>query len=333
MNRLTDNKIVLVTRPTRLAELVVRFNTVSQARFYIEHQGADFLDYQREDETYHHALMEAQTVLAELGRVQTVDRAFLPNFVFAPDDTVVTLGQDGLVANTLKYLDGQPVVGVNPDPARWDGKLLPFKVCDLAKVIPEVLAHGRHTKTVTMAKATLNNGQTMYAVNDLFIGPRTHSSARYVIQSGKASETHSSSGVIVSTGMGSTGWFKSLMTGAAAISQSAASLLVRPEAESAMAARGRTDARPPRLQTNMRTEFAWDANYLFFTVREPFPTMTTGASLVFGRVTSESPLRLQSLMAENGVIFSDGIEKDFLEFNSGTQAVIGLAERKGLLVE
>ncbi len=171
MNRLTDNKIVLVTRPTRLAELVVRFNTVSQARFYIEHQGADFLDYQREDETYHHALVEAQTVLAELGRVQTVDRAFLPNFVFAPDDTVVTLGQDGLVANTLKYLDGQPVVGVNPDPARWDGKLLPFKVCDLTKVIPEVLAHGRHTKTVTMAKATLNNGQTMYAVNDLFIGP------------------------------------------------------------------------------------------------------------------------------------------------------------------
>jgi hypothetical protein len=40
MNRLTDNKIVLVTRPTRLAELVIRFNTVSQARFYVEHQDA-----------------------------------------------------------------------------------------------------------------------------------------------------------------------------------------------------------------------------------------------------------------------------------------------------
>src|SRR5271166_6007307 len=107
MNRLTDNKIVLVTRPTRLAELVVRFNTVSQARFYIEHQGADFHDYQREDEVYHHALVAAQTALAELGRVQVVDRGFLPNFVFAPDDTIVTLGQDGLVANTLKYLNGQ----------------------------------------------------------------------------------------------------------------------------------------------------------------------------------------------------------------------------------
>ena len=126
MNRLTDNKIILVLRPTRLAELVARFNTVSQAKFYIEHQGADFSDYCREDEIYHHALRETQSVLAQIGRVQTIDRSFLPNFVFAPDDTIVTLGQDGLVANTLKYLNGQPVVGVNPDPGRWDGKLLPI---------------------------------------------------------------------------------------------------------------------------------------------------------------------------------------------------------------
>ena len=83
---------------------------------------------------------------------------------------------------------------------------------------------------------------------------------------------------------------------------------------------------------NVPTEFAWDADYLFFTVREPFPTKTTGATLVFGRVTAETPLQLESRMAENGVIFSDGIENDFLEFNSGTQAVIGLAERQGLLV-
>lgn len=320
MNRLTDNKIVLVTRPTRLAELVVRFNTVSQARFYVEHQGADFSDYLREDETYHHALVDTQKILAQMGRVQTIDRGFLPNFVFAANDIVVTLGQDGLVANTLKYLNGQPVVGVNPDPARWDGKLLPFKVGDLGKIIPEVFTHGRRTHTVTMAKATLNNGQAMYGVNDLFIGPRSHTSARYVIHSGEASEAQSSSGVIVSTGMGSTGWLKSLLTGAAAITRSTGAM--------------REQLTPgTRVRMNVKTEFAWDSNYLFFTVREPFPTHTTGASLVFGRVTDKRPLVLESRMAENGVIFSDGIEKDFLEFNSGAQATIGIAERKGLLVE
>jgi NAD kinase len=320
MIRQSENKIVLITRATRLAELVVRYNTVSQARFYIEHQGADFSDYLREDEVYRQSLAEAQETLARLGRVQLVERNFLPNFVFGPDDTVVVLGQDGLVANTLKYLDGQHVVGVNPDPERWDGRLLPFRTTDLPKILPEALARKRPLRTVTMAKATLNNGQVLHAVNDLFIGQKTHTSARYVIQVGTLTETQSSSGVIVSTGLGSTGWLKSLLTGAAAITQSVSS------------ARLRETARQDRLELHAKSEFACDANYLCYTVREPFPTRTTGASVVFGRVTPESPLILESRMSENGVIFSDGIEKDFVEFNSGTQAVISVAEKNGFLI-
>ena len=332
MTRLTDRKIILVTRPTRLAELVARFNTVSQARFYIEHQGADFDDYLREDGAYVQSISDAKASLDQLGRVQTVDRSFLPNFVFGPDDTIVAMGQDGLVANTIKYLQGQPVIGVNPDPSRWDGQLLPFRVWDLAKIVPEVFGNRRQIKSVTMAKATLNNGQAMYAVNDLFIGPKSHHSARYTIRLAELSETHSSSGVIVSTGMGSSGWLKSLITGAAATIQSY-NIEAGPASGSMrapMAAMARD--RKSKPEAKVKCEFRWDASHLFFTVREPFPTRTTGASLVFGRVTEETPLILDSLMAENGVIFSDGIEKDFLEFNSGTQAVIGIAERKGALV-
>jgi NAD kinase len=324
MNRQSDRKIVLVTRPTRLAELVTRFNTVSQARFYIEHQGADFADYLREDDAYHQALVKTESVISEIGRLQTVDRSFLANFVFAPEDIIVTLGQDGLVANTLKYLNGQPVVGVNPDPSRWDGRLLPFHVRDLPKVLPEVLLRKRSTHSVTMARITLNNGQTLHGVNDLFIGPKTHCSARYVISMGETSETQSSSGVVVSTGMGSTGWLKSLLTGAAAIAESAAFAMNR---------QGRIDPMPALPGPPVNASFDWDANYLFYTVREPFPTRTTGASMVFGKVTSGAPLILESQMAENGVIFSDGMENDFLEFNSGTQATIDVAERRGLLVE
>jgi len=230
----------------------------------------------------------------------------------------------------LKYLQGQPVVAVNPDPVRWDGKLLPFKVGDLGKLLPEVFARRRPTKSVTMAKANLNNGQVLYAVNDLFIGPKSHGSARYLIRSGEASETHSSSGVIVSTGMGSTGWLKSLLTGAMGVSQSALAIL--PGLTRGAQQPPSSPKQRPRASINVRTEFAWDADYLLFTVREPFPTRTTAASLVFGRVTQETPLTLESQMAENGVIFSDGIEQDFVEFNSGTQAVIGIAERKGLLI-
>jgi NAD kinase len=337
MHRLTDQKVVLVTRLTRLAELIARFNTAGQAKFYVERLGMDFSDYEREDVTYRAALAATRAALEDVARLQLLDRAFLPNFVFGPEDTVVVLGQDGLVANTVKYLAGQPVVGVNPDPARWEGQLLPFGVPDLPRLLPEVLERKRPTQAVTMAEAVLNTGQTLFAVNDLFIGPRSHTSARYVIEITGQRESQSSSGVIVSTGLGSTGWLKSLLTGASAIAQQlgpAPGRLASPEP----AFLDRTERRqpepgpPPPDRGGVSSEFAWDAAYLRFTVREPFPTVTTGAGIVHGRVTRAQPLTLSSHTPEGGVIFSDGIEKDFLEFNSGTRAVIRPAERQGQLV-
>jgi NAD kinase len=310
MNRLTENKIVLVTRPTRLEELVVRFNTVEQAKFYVEHLGADFSDYEREHARYRLAVADAEAALAALGRLQTLRREFLPNFIFGPDDTIVVLGQDGLVANTVKYSDSRPIIGVNPDPARWDGVLLPFAVADLPKIVPEVFAGKRQLKEVTMAKAELGDGQKLYAVNDFFVGVRSHVSARYTISANGREERQSSSGIVVSTGLGSTGWFKSLMAGAVSIAQAASG---------------------EELRLRAREPFAWDADWLYFTVREPFPSKSSAATLVFGRVTPDDPLVVVSQTPEAGVIFSDGVEKDFLEFNSGARATITLAEKKGRL--
>ena len=311
MERRTENKIVLIVRRTRLDELIARFNTESQARFYVEHLGADFSDYQAEDLTYKHAVREAQDILARHGRLQVVDRAFVPNFIFGPRDTVVALGQDGLVANVLKYLDGQLLVGVNPDPGRWEGVLLPFTNSDLDLVMPEVFTEKRPVRDVTMAQARLNTGETLCAVNDLFIGPRTHTSARYTIRIGERAESHSSSGIIVSTGLGSTGWFRSILAGAAGI----ASVL---------------SGRPLEIKENR--EFRWDADYLYFSVREPWPSKTSAADIAFGRVTAVRPLVVVSQMPENGVIFSDGIESDFLRFNAGIEATISVAGKKGHLV-
>jgi len=305
-----DARIVLVTRHTRLEELVVRFNTVEQAKFYIEHLGADFADYEAEHRNYQAALRQTEDALSRCGRVHRLDRGFLPNYLFAPDAIVVVLGQDGLVANSLKYLDGQPVIGVNPDPARWDGVLLPFGPADLAAVVPEVASGRRRHKSITFARARLSDGQELLAVNDLFVGPRSHVSARYMITAGGVSEAQSSSGVIVSTGLGSTGWLRSLMTGATSI------------------AGGATD----EVLAIRERGFAWESDYLYYTVREPFPSRSSQASLVFGRVSPAEPLRLTSQMAGYGVIFSDGIESDFVEFNAGMEATIDVAERRGRLV-
>lgn len=318
MKRLTEDKLVLIVRETRLEELKARFNTVAQARFYVERLGGDFADYEREHSAYSSAVAEVRQTLSELGRVQVVPRALLPNFLFGSGDVVVAVGQDGLVANTLKYLAGQVLVGVNPEPSRYDGQLLPFVPRDLQKLMPEVLRGRRPLHGVTMAKAELNNGQTLYAVNDLFLGPKSHGSARYVLRHAGRDEYQSSSGIIVSTGLGSTGWFSSLLAGARGIARGANSY-----AESDLTDR-REAVAPIRV--------AWDAPHLFFTVREPFPSRTTSVEMVFGQVSAKSGLEIESLMPERGVIFSDGIENDFLEFNSGARARISVADRQGRLV-
>ena len=131
--RATENKIVLIVRKTRLDELIAGFNTEAQARFYVEHLGADFSDYKLEHENYKSAVLETQRNLSLLGRLQTVGREYLTNFIFGDSDTVVVLGQDGLVANVIKYLNGQHVAWVNPDPERWEGVLLPFSVPDFQR--------------------------------------------------------------------------------------------------------------------------------------------------------------------------------------------------------
>jgi hypothetical protein len=197
------------------------------------------------------------------------------------------------------------------------------------KIVPEVFRRVRPTKSVTMAKASLNNGQEIYAVNDLFIGPKTHGSARYTIRFGGKSERHSSSGVIVSTGLGSTGWLSSLIAGAQGV---AATLNSKFTITAADGQSNRPLNNEANAQRPQKLRFPWDADHLFFTVREPFPSNTTGADLVFGKVSKDSPLNIESHMPERGVIFSDGIEADFLEFNSGAKVAIGVADRKGLLV-
>lgn len=311
MDRLSENKIILIIRRTRLDDLIARFNTEDQARFYVEHLGADFADYQLEDHTYKSAVQSAERILSRIGRLHLVDRAYVPNFIFGERDIVVALGQDGLVANVLKYLQDQLLIGVNPDPQRWEGVLLPFTVPELDTILPEVFSAKRPIRDVTIAQVALNTGEILYGVNDLFIGPRSHTSARYTIQFGDRCENHSSSGIIVSTGLGSTGWFRSIIAGATGIASSLSG---------------------HQLKISQKRSFNWDADYLYFSVREPWPSKTSAAEITFGKITANTPLKLVSLMPENGVIFSDGIEPDYLQFNSGTLATITVAGKKGHLV-
>jgi len=306
-------KIVVVTRKTALDELVERFNTREQARFYLERMGASFGEYLSAHEAYAQALTKLKAAIPKDARNQFIGRSFLPTFTFGGRDLVVVLGPDGLVVNTAKYLTTQPLLALNPDAKRIDGILAPFRVEEAGEMLEVTLRGGHTLKRISMAKAELNNGQTLYAVNDLFIGHRSHISARYRLRFKRKMEDQSSSGIIVSTGAGSTGWFRSVVTGAAGIVEAFAH-----------------DKKAREAKEKYR--FDWESGDLCFSVREPFVSKVSAADLIFGRIGAREHLEVISHMPQNGVIFSDGIETDYVEFNSSAIAKIRLAEKKVNLI-
>jgi len=304
----TFDKVVLVTRKTRLMELVERFNTRGQAKFYIEHAGGGFDEYEREDVAYRRAL-EIVRRAVEVGlQVQVLDRALVPSYVFLPSDVIVTLGQDGLVANTAKYAAGQPIVAVNPDPERFDGVLLPFSAEQAGAALLRTLAGRHRARAVTLAEARLADGQRLLAFNDLFIGARSHVSARYRLRWKSSEEAQSSSGVLVSTGAGTTGWMSSVFQMVSGIAQWT----------------GGTPVRPLR--------FEWDDPRLIFVVREPFVSRHSAAAIVTDVIAPGERLEIDSTMPTGGVIFSDGVEADHLAFDSGARVAIGAAADSAHLV-
>ena len=85
-----------------------------------------------------------------------VERNDLDRFVFGPEDVVVAVGQDGLVANVAKYLDGQPVIGINPEPAAT-----PASSCRTSRPRSPTccVIAGTRRPSATMVAASTDDGQ------------------------------------------------------------------------------------------------------------------------------------------------------------------------------
>ena len=294
-------KIVIITKKTQLEELIERYNTREQARFYIEHLGGDFGRYEANHETYQRACQQLKAELPRGVRTQWIEREALPMFQFGEDDTVIAIGPDGLVVNLAKYLRGQTVIAFNPDPRNIDGVLLPFRVADAPMIWRRLERNELSIRNVTMARARTADGQQLLAVNDLFLGAQSHVAARYKIEYRGRSETQISSGVIVSTGAGSTGWRRSIVCGASKLC-------------------GEGDPNENQYR------FALDARKLEFCVREPFESLASGTDIVAGTIKKNETLDLVSQMPQGGVIFGDGVCEDFIAWNAGVEVKVGVAD-------
>jgi NAD kinase len=288
-------RAVVVYRPTDYELLIATHGTRGQAEFFLRSRGQSMDKAEQE----HVAIQEAITSV--LGRIPArwrrtrIARAELSRFLFEPDDVIIAVGQDGLVANVAKYLSGQVVVGVNPLPALFEGRLVLHGLQSVRDVLGTIDA-GRDPSIQerTMVEAKLDDGQTLVALNEVFVGHRSHQSARYRIGIQKKEERQSSSGLICCTGTGATGWALSINN----------------------ATGGKVELPGPIEPV------------LCYFVREAWPSKASGATITIGRFPREEHLVVTSEMNQGGVIFGDGIEEDYLPFDWGRVASIGVGAQR-----
>jgi NAD kinase len=291
-------RVVLVHRRTEYTELLARHATRGQAEFFLNSRGRSIVDVKQRHDQLEAALALVSRSLPEDVRQARVERSDLDRYIFSPEDVIVIVGQDGLVANVAKYLNGQPVIGIDPEPGRNAGVLVPHGALDAGELIADVIAGRASIESRAMVQATLDDGQTLTALNELYVGDDGHQSARYVLTvPGGASERQSSSGVIIATGTGSTGW--------------AASIASDRELQATL---------PPQ-----------NSALLGWYIREAWPSRSTGRSLTAGNLSEVDHLEFV-VESDTLVAFGDGIEDDYLAVGWGQRLTVGVSDRRLNLV-
>ncbi|WP_327432421.1 hypothetical protein [Streptomyces sp. NBC_01236] len=284
-------RVVLVHRTTEYEELVARHGTHGQAAFFLSSRGRDIKEVAERHRRAREALAEVVSAVPMTWRQARVERGDLDRFLFAPEDVVVVVGQDGLVANVAKYLAGQPVVGIDADPGRNPGVLVRHRPRDAGALLAS--AHGGRADELTMVEAVADDTQRLVALNEIYLGAAGHQTARYRLgldEYGGAVEPQASSGVLVGTGTGASGWLRSVWQ-----------------------ERGGTQPLPGPT----------DERLLWF-VREAWPSPATGTSLVSGELTASARLSL-TVESDRLIAFGDGMEADTVQLVWGQTVRVGVA--------
>lgn len=286
-------RVVIIHRRTEYDELLGRHGTRGQAAFFLATRGRDLEELEERHHLTARAIAHVAASLPTDWRRGMVEREDIPRFLFAPDDLVVVVGQDGLVANVAKYLTGQPVIGIDPEPGRNAGVLVTHSPSDAAGL----LRGGGVVQERTMVQAVLDDGQRLLALNEIFVGHPSHQTARYLLSAaGAAGEHQASSGLIVATGTGATGWCSS----------------VARERHSTLAMPGPAERR------------------LLWFVREAWPSVATATDHTEGELR-DRPLEV-IVESDRLVAFGDGIESDSLQLGWGQAVHIGPATQTLRLV-
>jgi len=125
-------------------------------------------------------------------------------------DFVISVGGDGTTLSASHFLFDKPILSVNLSPDESEGALTTTtheKIQEKLKIMKEKI----ETENLERIKVLINGELIPFlALNEVFIAnEKAYQMSKYKIKFKGKEELHKSSGLIFSTGTGSTAWFKS----------------------------------------------------------------------------------------------------------------------------
>jgi NAD kinase len=211
---------------------------------------------------------------------------------------VIALGGDDFLKLASQFVKDTPVLGVNSDPSFSHGVLLSTHIDQIQQVICALESGHYRIEPWARIQLTIDGHELSPALNDVVLGKRDfRQMSRHELEFRGERIIQRSSGILVASGAGSTGWFSS------------AGLYL-----------GREDRSFPR-----------EAPYLRFELREPQVRIATEDGIrsvslpphTEGTLLPGESLRITSLNDDDGIASRDSI--DTIPFQRGAVAEISLS--------
>ncbi|RIL12220.1 MAG: hypothetical protein DCC75_00845 [Proteobacteria bacterium] len=204
---------------------------------------------------------------------------------------VIALGGDNHLQWVARWMVDGYMIGVNSDPARSEGALTRFQAADLPQLLERLAAGEFLIADWTRLEGEIDGKPIDLALGEYFIGETERAfMSRHVIKVAGLSEEQKCSGLLVTTGAGSTGWYNS--------------------ASRYLHAGGDPFSRTERLAR--------------FLVTEPYQGKLASSELLEGSFDAGEELVIHSLNDSRGIVTADSNSR--YTFGRGSVARIRISE-------
>lgn len=240
-------------------------------------------------DVHYTALNHVRKILESLGiPYQRVYQPYAAFDEFNDRDLIIAVGGDGTILNTAHFMLGEtPLLTVKSEPKSIGG-LCVINYTEFEEAVRNILAGKFKTEKWARIEGKIGN-RTDFALNEILIGPKYRSgAARYEINFNGKKEAQLSSGIIISTGSGSSAWYRHIAGNEGA--------------------------------------FPRDADELKFIATEY--NTENGYKLANGIFKPGDILKIKSLMSINGAVSFDGdSNKRMYKFLTGNEIEISIAKK------